>query len=109
MPYTRRTLNLYRYTAQTLLIGSLVFFLAAIVSEIAWVFWTGVALILLFNTCVPMMAFLLARSRRDPKRDLAIVRKRVLWGSGLGAWVSVMEMTRTSSAATSDLPTQSVP
>ncbi len=54
---------------------------------------------------MPMMAFHLARRRRDPERDLAIVRKRVFWGHGLGAWVSVMEMTR----ASADAPTQPMP
>lgn len=109
MTYTRRTLNLFRYSALALLIGALVFFLAAVVTEIGWIFWTGAALIVLFNIFVPMMASHLARHRRDPERDLAIVRKRVFWGRGLGAWVSVMEMTRTSTAATSDPPTQPVP
>lgn len=109
MPWKRRTLRLYRYAALTLLIGALFFFLGAIATEIDWVFWTDMVLILLFNILVPMMAFHLASRRRDPDRDRAIIRKRVFWGGGLGAWVSVMEMTRTSSSASSDPPTQSVP
>lgn len=108
MTYTRRALFLFRCAAQTLLIGSLVCFLVAMITEIVWIFWACAALLLLFNTVVPMMAFHLARHRRDPERDLAIVRRRVSWGRGLGAWVSVMEMTRASAAATSDPPTQPV-
>ena len=108
MTYTRRALFLFRCAAQTLLIGSLVCFLVAMITEIVWIFWTGVTFFFLFNIVVPMMAYHLARHRRDPERDLGIVRRRVFWGRGLGAWVSVMEMTRASEAATSDPPTQPV-